>query len=263
MNWLRVRRGVDVVKIALPEPATYQGLIDAYASALDSNPRVRMISAHSPRSSHGAGIACSRDRCDGTLARRGRDRRFGLCLGADRFQPRRPRDRLCRPESAQVDPGRRLAWGRCSFRRTRIGDVDPFMANDELPADDIRARVHSPPPPPRERRTSRPSWLCLMRSIFTQRIGVPAKAARLRYLRDLWAERAARPKRDGNFDACRSAASRGSSSFRLVGRTSRRITCCCQGLLDEHRIFYGSSCWSCAGACVRVTPGLFNSPAEM
>ncbi len=43
MNWLRDRRGVDVIKIALPEPASYQGLIDAYAAALDANPRVRMI----------------------------------------------------------------------------------------------------------------------------------------------------------------------------------------------------------------------------
>jgi isopenicillin-N epimerase len=43
MNWLPARRGVEVVRIALPEPATYQGLIDAYAAALDAHPRVRLI----------------------------------------------------------------------------------------------------------------------------------------------------------------------------------------------------------------------------
>src|SRR5882757_337063 len=43
MNWLPARRGVDVVKISLPEPATHQGLIDAYAAALDAHPKVRLI----------------------------------------------------------------------------------------------------------------------------------------------------------------------------------------------------------------------------
>jgi isopenicillin-N epimerase len=43
MDWLPARRGVEVVKIALPEPAAYQGLIDAYAAALDAHPKVRLI----------------------------------------------------------------------------------------------------------------------------------------------------------------------------------------------------------------------------
>ncbi|KAB2847387.1 MAG: aminotransferase class V-fold PLP-dependent enzyme, partial [Sphingopyxis terrae] len=33
---LKTRRGVDIVRIALPEPATHQGLIDCYAAALDA-----------------------------------------------------------------------------------------------------------------------------------------------------------------------------------------------------------------------------------
>ena len=37
MQWLTARRGVKVVKIDLPEPATYQGVIDAYAAALKAN----------------------------------------------------------------------------------------------------------------------------------------------------------------------------------------------------------------------------------
>ena len=40
---LKTRRGVDIVRIALPEPATHQGLIDCYAAALDAHPRVRLI----------------------------------------------------------------------------------------------------------------------------------------------------------------------------------------------------------------------------
>jgi len=43
MRWLKVRRQVDVISISLPEPATHQGLIDAYAAALAAHPKVRMI----------------------------------------------------------------------------------------------------------------------------------------------------------------------------------------------------------------------------
>ncbi|WP_163366530.1 aminotransferase class I/II-fold pyridoxal phosphate-dependent enzyme, partial [Klebsiella aerogenes] len=43
MGWLKARRGVDVVRIALPEPASHQGLIDAYEAALKADPRVRLI----------------------------------------------------------------------------------------------------------------------------------------------------------------------------------------------------------------------------
>ncbi|HAV50770.1 MAG TPA: hypothetical protein DCX75_11925 [Brevundimonas sp.] len=43
MAWLKDRRGAELVRIELPEPATRQGLIDAYASALDANPKVRLM----------------------------------------------------------------------------------------------------------------------------------------------------------------------------------------------------------------------------
>ena len=40
---LKRDRGVDVVRIALPEPATHQGLIDTYEAALKVNPKIRLI----------------------------------------------------------------------------------------------------------------------------------------------------------------------------------------------------------------------------
>ena len=37
------RCGADLIRIALPEPATHQALIDSYAAALDAHPNVRMM----------------------------------------------------------------------------------------------------------------------------------------------------------------------------------------------------------------------------
>ena len=55
MNGLKDRRGVEVIKIALPEPATRQGLLDAYEAAFEANPKPSFccspISATAPASS--------------------------------------------------------------------------------------------------------------------------------------------------------------------------------------------------------------------
>jgi selenocysteine lyase/cysteine desulfurase len=42
MAWLQNRRGARIVKIDLPEPATRQGLIDAYVQAFEANPHLRL-----------------------------------------------------------------------------------------------------------------------------------------------------------------------------------------------------------------------------
>ena len=43
MNALKARRGVDVVRFDVPEPATRQAVLDAYARALEANPRTRLL----------------------------------------------------------------------------------------------------------------------------------------------------------------------------------------------------------------------------
>ena len=43
MESLARRRGAQVRRVALPEPATRQGLIDAYAQAMADAPRLKLI----------------------------------------------------------------------------------------------------------------------------------------------------------------------------------------------------------------------------
>src|SRR4029077_18060833 len=43
MNALHARRGVDVVKFDVPEPATRQAVLDAYARALEANPKTKLL----------------------------------------------------------------------------------------------------------------------------------------------------------------------------------------------------------------------------
>jgi len=43
MEWLKDRRGVGVFKFALPEPASKQAILDAYAKAISETPRLKLI----------------------------------------------------------------------------------------------------------------------------------------------------------------------------------------------------------------------------
>ena len=53
-EWLKDRRGVGAFKTALPEPATRQAILDAYAKAIGETPRLELILLTHP--SHRIGL---------------------------------------------------------------------------------------------------------------------------------------------------------------------------------------------------------------
>jgi selenocysteine lyase/cysteine desulfurase len=254
MNWLRDRRGVEVIRIALPEPASYQGLIDAYEQAFRDHPRLKLILL--THLSH----------------------RTGLVL------PVKEIVELARAHSADAIVDSAHAWGQIEFqpadlgiqfmgvnlhkwmgvpigvgamyiRRDRIGDIDPFMANDEVPATDIRARVHTG-------TANFAAYLTVPDAFdFHEQVGgTPAKAARLRYLRSLWVT----PLRDHPQIQILTPEdprlSGGITSFRMKGQDSVAVA---KELLDRHKIFTVHRIGVAAGPCVRVTPGIFNSADDL
>lgn len=254
MNWLRDRRGVEVIRIALPEPASYQGLIDAYEQALRNHPRIKLV----------------------LLTHLGH--RTGLVLPVKEIVA------LARTHSAEAIVDSAHAWGQIEFqpadlgiefmglnlhkwmgvpigvgamyiRRDRIADIDPFMANDEVPATDIRARVHTG-------TANFAAYLTVPDAFdFHEQVGgTAAKAARLRHLRSLWVT----PMRDHPQIQILTPEdprlSGGITSFRLKGRDSMAVA---KELLERHKIFTVHRVGVAAGSCVRVTPGVFNSEDDL
>ena len=254
MGWLRQRRGVEVVRIALPEPASYQGLIDAYEQAFRDHPRIKLI----------------------LLTHLGH--RTGLVL------PVKDIVKLVHAHSADAIVDSAHAWGQIEFRpadlgiqfmglnlhkwmgvpigvgamyirRDRIADIDPFMANDEVPATDIRARVHTG-------TANFAAYLTAPDALdFHEQIGgTTSKAARLRHLRSLWVT----PLRDHRqiqiLTPDDPRLSGGITSFRLKGRDSVAVA---RELLERHKIFTVHRVGVAAGPCVRVTPGIFNSADDV
>ena len=94
-------------------------------------------------------------------------------------------------------------------------------------------------------------------------IGVANKAARVRYLRDVWAE----PLRDNPAVEILTpndpTMHGGITSFRLKGKTSpAENISLAKRLLDEFGIFTVHRTGLAHGACVRVAPSYYNNPAQ-
>lgn len=257
MQWLTARRGVKVVKIDLPEPATHQGFIDAYAAALKAHPQIRMMLL--THVSH----------------------RTGLLLPVKEIAA------LARKHNVDVILDSAHAWGQVDFRlpalgvdfigltahkwignavgvgvmyvrRDRISAIDPYMGETSFAADDIRARVHPG-------TSNFAAFLTVADALdFHEAIGTPAKEARLRHLRDLWAE----PLREhSEWELLTPQDQRmhaGITSFRRRGRTGlQENIALARRLLEEAKIFTVHRHGLTSGACVRVTPAVFNNPDEI
>jgi selenocysteine lyase/cysteine desulfurase len=99
---------------------------------------------------------------------------------------------------------------------------------------------------------------------FHEAIGTPAKEARLRHMRDLWAE----PLREHpEWEILTPPDPRmhaGITSFRRHGRNGlQENIALARRLLEEAKIFTVHRPGLASGACVRVTPAVFNNPDEI
>lgn len=256
MGWLRERRGAELVTISLPEPATRQGLIDAYEQALIANPHVRlMLLTHL---SHRTGLVlpvaeiCAMARARGVDAIVDAAHSWGQidftvdALGADFVG-----------FNLHKWIGAPLGVGLMYVRKDRIEDIDPFMGEAVRGPDDLSARVHTG-------TTNFAATLAVPDALdLHDAIGPARKAARLVYLRSLWVNAA----RQAGFEVLtpeEPGLHAGITAFRAPGRTSAEDNIeLARRLLEDHRIFTVHRTGVAQGACVRVTPGVFTRPDDV
>lgn len=248
-------RGVTVVKIDLPEPASAQGLIDAYERALTANPTIRLMLL--TQLSHRTGLVPPVKEIVALAKSRNVDVLLdvGHALGQVEFSLRE-----LGVEFAGINLHKWIAAplgvGLVYIARDRVRDVDPCLL--EGPSDRIDARVHTG-------TINFAAMLTVPDAIDVhESIGLAAKAQRLSYLRDRWAEAL---RDDARFDILTPAdpaLHAGITSFRLRGRTSLAENVALRKVLFEHhRIFTIERDGPARGACVRVSPSFVNDAAQM
>jgi selenocysteine lyase/cysteine desulfurase len=251
IEWLRERRGVTPVRLTIPEPATRENVLDTYAAALRAHPRTRLVLVShvcfatglvmpvreiaALAEAAGAGVIVDAAHSWGMLD-------FDVpALGAS-----------CAALNLHKWIGAPLGCGAIYIRRGSLDAIDPYLGDRTWPANDIRSRVHTGSP-------NFAAWLTLPAALELHRkIGAQAKEARLRALRDAWAEPARALPGVQILTPADPSMVAGITAFRLHGRTSKADNdAIAAALRDRFGVFTVARPGPDAGEVVRATPGVF------
>ena len=256
MDFLQERRGARVVRFNMPEPATTANILAAYEDILKQTPQAKLLLVTHVSNRTGLVtpvreiVAMARARGVDTIV----DAAHGIgCLdvtlpdfGAD-FVGWSMHKWLAAP----------LGTGAVYIRKSRIPDVEVAFDNNEVPETDIRARIPAG-------AINFAAVMTIPAAIgFHRAVGPAAKEAHLRTLRNRWVN-AARdvPGVDITVpnDPARYCAI---TSFRLRGmRTVADAEHVQHQLLQKHGILTVARKGVTGGPVVRVTPALYNTPAD-
>ena len=256
MEWLKDRRGCTVVKGTVPEPATYENVLAYYEKFLKDNPKAKLLLL--THVSHRTGAVMPIREISRMAAKQGCD------VIVDAAHSWGQIDFDVRDLEAPFVGFNFHKWMGCPLgvgwmyiAKDRLADIDRDYADEDYPADDIQSRIHTG-------TANTANTLTISTALaFHEAVGIENKQARLRYLRDLWVK----PSRDlprleiqVNDDPRMYGAL---TSFRVKGRTKREDSnAITKWLLDKHNIFTVRRGGVTAGEVIRVTPALYNTPAE-
>ena len=255
MESLARLRSVRVHRIDLPEPATRESLVATYDQALAQRPDVRLLLL--TQLSHRTGLVVPVAQIVAAARARGVDVLLdsGHALGQLDFSLT-----AMGVEFAGLNLhkwiGAPLGVGVVYIRRDRIADIDPSPL--ERPSERIDARVHTG-------TVNFAAVLAASEAIDVhQAIGVTAKAARLRFLRDRWVEQVRSLPGVEVLTPDDPTLHAGMTSFRLAGRTTFAANAeLRKDLFAREKIFTIERDGPAKGACIRVTPSFWNTPADM
>jgi aspartate aminotransferase-like enzyme len=258
MRWLAQRRGVTVDRIDLPEPATRESMLEAYSRALQANPKIRLLLL--THLSHRTGMVMP----VAEIAALARARNVDVILDSAHAWGQISFNLV----SLGVDfvglnahkwIGAPLGVGVMWVRRSRIGDIEEFMgAHDYTAHPDIRDRVHTG-------TSNFASLLALEDALaFHRAVGPQSKIGRLRYLRDRWSEPLRHNENVEILTPAEPQSVGGITSFRLRNHRGESANAkLAQVLLERHGIFTVHRAGLAQGPCVRVTPNVFTSSAQI
>jgi selenocysteine lyase/cysteine desulfurase len=257
MNALKARRGVDVVKFDVPEPATRQAVLDAYARALDANPKTRLLLL--THVSHRTGLVMP----IAEIVRMAKAKQIDTIVDAAHSWGQLD-FKVAELEADFVGfnlhkwIGAPLGVGFLYISKDRLGDIDRDMGDEDFLETDIRSRVHTG-------TVNFATVLTVPAALaLHQEIGAVAKQARLRHLRDYWVSRV-RPFKDIEILTPDEPGLYGAiTSFRLAGKTSKADNeAIVAKLRDGYKVHTVRRAGVAKGQCIRVTPALYTEEADL
>jgi len=255
MGWLARQRGLELIKLALPHPASFDNIVESYRQAFVRNPRIRLMAL--TYVNHRTGLVLPVE----AIARVAREHGVEVildgahALGQIDFDLEQLGIELA-GFNLQKWIGAPLSLGVLYIAPGKIDAVDADMGELRYPQDDIRSRAPYGTP-------NVPAWLTLPTVIDEHQAmgGSAVKGARLNYLRDLWA----RPAREiDGIEVLTPDDPRlycGITSFRFTRHADQ--VAMARRLLEEFNLFTVARDGSACGPCIRVTPGFVTTPEEV
>ncbi|WP_395600669.1 aminotransferase class V-fold PLP-dependent enzyme [Pseudomonas sp. B19125] len=254
MRWLAGVRGVEVVELAHAHPASFDSLVQTYRNAFVQYPRLKLMAL--THVTHRTGLVMP----VAAIAKAARGHGVDVILdGAHAL--------------GQIDfnlaelgiqfagfnlhkwIGAPLTLGFLYIAPERLADIDPDMGEFHYPASDVRARTSYSTP-------NFPALMTLPLVLEEHRNlgGSAAKGARVNYLRDRWVSQVRglpglevlTPDDPRLYCAI--------TAFKFTGRDQ---TAMADRLLKEYDLFTTTRTGAAFGTCIRVTPGLVTSAADI
>ncbi|CAM2853981.1 aminotransferase class V-fold PLP-dependent enzyme [Pseudomonas fluorescens] len=254
MRWLAGYRGVEVIEISHTHPASFDSLLQTYRETFAQYPRLKMMAL--THVTHRTGLVMPVE----AIARAAREHGIDVILdGAHALGQIEFNLAALGIQFAGFNLhkwiGAPLTLGFLYIAPERLADIDPDMGEFHYPATDVRARTPYSTP-------NFPALMTLPLVLEEHRAlgGSAAKGARVNYLRDLWVSQVRQLPGIEVLTPDDPRLYCGITAFKFTGRDQAAMA---QRLLKEYDLFTTTRVGAAFGTCIRVTPGLVTSAADI
>jgi isopenicillin-N epimerase len=257
MEWLRERRGVVPVRLAMPEPATHENVLEAYAQALRRYPNTRLV------------LLTHLSHCTGLVMPVRELAAMARAAGADAIVDAAHSWGQMDFDVASLGTpfaafnlhkwiGAPLGCGCLYIRKDSLAAIATYFGDRDFPDTDIRSRIHTGSP-------NFAAWLAIPAALeLHQRISARAKAMRLRRLRDHWVQQVRERQGIEILTPDDDGMVAGITAFRLAGRRSTSDNdAVVAELRGSHGVLTVRRSGPERGDVVRVTPAVYTSRADL
>ena len=257
MRWQALQNQGPMVEVTIPERANQDEVFQQYLDAFNANPSIKLMLVTHVSNQHGLVVPVAR------IAAEARKR--GITVICDAAQSWGLLDFSIADLGVDFAAfnlhkwiGAPLGLGALYISESAIDAIAPFHGDAPEESSNIRARVH-----PATRNFA--ATLAIPKAFeFHQAVGPAAKEARLKYLRDLWVDEARTMPHIELLGGTDAASITGISSFRIRGKKTVADAVSLQKRLEEEfGVFTVMRDGLNGGACVRITPQVFNTPDDI
>ena len=254
MRWLAGYRGVEVIELSHSHPASFDSLVQTYRDAVVQYPRLKLMAL--THVTHRTGLVMPVE----AIAQAAREHGVDVILdGAHALGQMEFNLAALGIQFAGFNLhkwiGAPLTLGFLYIAPERLAAIDPDMGEFHYPATDVRARTPYSTP-------NFPALMTLPLVLEEHRAlgGSAAKGARVNYLRNLWVNQVRQLPGIEVLTPDDPRLYCGITAFKFTGRDQQVMA---DRLLKDYDLFTTTRVGAAFGSCIRVTPGLVTSAADI